>query len=115
LQGFARALVSALEPYDAILTPSLGCRPLEIGEIDTAGADLEAEFRKAHPMAGYTAVANVTGQPAISLPFGTGSDGLPLGIQLIGRPAGEEDLIALAAQVEAARPWAERRPGVLAA
>lgn len=115
LQGFARALVAALTPYDAVLTPTLGCRPLEIGTIDTAGADLEAEFHKAYPMAGYTAVANVTGQPAISLPFGTGSDGLPLAIQLIGRPAGEEDLIALAAQVETARPWADARPGVVAA
>lgn len=65
-------------------------------------------------MAAYTAVANVTGQPAISLPFGTGDDGLPLAIQLMGRPAGEEDLIALAAQVEAARPWADARPAVFA-
>lgn len=114
LQGFARAVVAALAPYDAVLTLTLGCRPLEVGAIDPAAADPRAEFRKAFPMAAYTAVANVTGQPAISLPFGTGDDGLPLAIQLMGRPAGEEDLIALAAQVEAARPWADARPAVFA-
>ncbi|MFN8175094.1 MAG: amidase [Solirubrobacteraceae bacterium] len=114
LQGFARGVTAALAPYDAVLTLTLGCRPLEVGAIDTGAADPRAEFRKAYPMAAYTAVANVTGQPAISLPFGTGEDGLPLAVQLIGRPAGEEDLIALAAQVEAARPWADAQPAVFA-
>lgn len=114
IQAFSRGLVTALAPHDAVLTLTLGCRPLRIGEIQPDGPDPEAEFRKSYPMAGYTAVANATGLPAISLPVGIGEDGLPLAAQLVGRPAGEEDLIALAAQVEAARPWVDARPAVFA-
>jgi amidase len=53
---------------------------------------------------------NVTGLPAIALPLYHGDDGLPLAIQLIGRPAAEGELLALAAQLERAHPWAQRRP-----
>ncbi|HEY1450755.1 MAG TPA: hypothetical protein VGF47_07360, partial [Solirubrobacteraceae bacterium] len=55
-------------------------------------------------------VFNASGQPGISLPLYEGTDGLPLAVQLIGRPAGEAQLLALAAQLEAAAPWADRRP-----
>ena len=58
----------------------------------------------------FTALANMSGLPAISLPLFHGEDGLPTGVQLVGRPAGEAQLLALSAQVEAARPWADRRP-----
>ena len=68
------------------------------------------DFRRSGQFTPYTAIFNVTGQPAISLPLFHGEDGLPLGVQLAGRPAGEGALLALAAQLEAARPWAGRRP-----
>jgi amidase len=55
---------------------------------------------------------NVTGQPSIALPAGFGADGLPLSVQLVGRPGAEDLLYSLAAQVEAARPWAHHRPSV---
>ena len=58
----------------------------------------------------YTAIVNVTGQPAIALPVSRGEDGLPTAIQLIGSPAREDVLLAMAAQLEAALPWADRRP-----
>ena len=54
-------------------------------------------------------IFNATGQPAVSLPLFQGEDGLPLGVQIVGRPAGEAELLALATQLEQARPWAERR------
>ncbi len=57
----------------------------------------------------------MTGQPAISLPLFHGDDGLPTAVQLAGPPAGEGTLLALAAQLEAARPWADRRPEPAAA
>ncbi|HEX6390136.1 MAG TPA: amidase family protein, partial [Solirubrobacteraceae bacterium] len=61
----------------------------------------------------YTAISNVTGNPAISLPLYTRPDAdLPVGVQLIGQPAGEGALLALAAQLEAAHPWHDRRPAV---
>ena len=60
----------------------------------------------------FTAVANLTGQPAMSLPLHWSSGGMPIGVQLIGPPAGEATLLALAAQIEIARPWSDRRPPV---
>ena len=57
-------------------------------------------------------MGNITGQPAIVLPLEQREDGLPIGVHLIGRPAQEGPLLALAAQVEAAPPWADRRPAL---
>jgi amidase len=60
----------------------------------------------------FNPVFNLTGQPSIALPAGFGGDGLPLSVQLIGRPGAEDLLYSLAGQIEAARPWAQHRPGV---
>ena len=73
-------------------------RPLESGA---------AQLRSGH-FTPYSAISNVTGSPAIALPLYTYDDGLPLAVQLIGRPAQEGALLALAAQIEAAAPWAGR-------
>ena len=112
LQRFARELIAFLAPYDALVTPALAERPVAIGEIDACSDDPMADFLRGGRFTPFTAVANVTGQPAVSLPFAHGEDGLPTGIQLLGRPAGEGPLLSLAAQIEAARPWADRRPPV---
>ena len=63
----------------------------------------------------FTPVWNVTGQPAISLPLHQTEAGLPVGVQLVGPPAGEELLLSPAAQIEAAEPWADRRPALAVA
>ena len=115
LQAFARQVVIAQKPYDAILTPALAERPLELGLVNGVTDDPQATFRRSGQFTPYTAIANTTGQPAVSLPFRHGDDGLPTAIQLIGRPAGEGQLLALAAQLEAAQPWAERRPSLATA
>ena len=60
----------------------------------------------------FTPLFNLTGQPAIALPAGVGSDGLPLSVQLVGRPGAEDVLYALAGQIESAAPWADRRPAI---
>jgi amidase len=67
-------------------------------------------FDRAARFTPWTAVFNITGQPAIAIPAGLGEDGLPLSVQLVGRPGDEALLYSLAAQIEAARPWADQRP-----
>jgi amidase len=110
LQQFARRLISSLAPYDALLTPALAERPLPIGTLDPDAPDPMATFTQSGLFTPFTPVFNASGQPGISLPLYEGDDGLPLGVQIVGRPAGEAGLLALAAQLERARPWTERRP-----
>jgi len=109
MQAIGRLVVTAMNPYDAVITPVMARRQVKIGEIDSeTGMDA---FRKAGEFTPYTAVMNVSGQPAISLPLYE-DEGLPVPVQVIGRPAGEAELLALAAQIERAAPWADRRPPV---
>ncbi len=112
LQAFARQLVAWLSEYDALLTPALAERPLPLGTLDTAAANPMSTFTRSGLFTPYTPVFNATGQPAIALPLSEGEDGLPVGVQIVGAPAGEERLLALAGQLEAARPWAQRHAPV---
>jgi amidase len=109
LQAFARRLIAFLEPYDALLTPALAERPLPLGTLDTAAPEPMSTFTRSGLFTPFTPVFNASGQPGISLPLYQGEDGLPLGVQIVGRPAGEAALLALAAQIEEAEPWAQRR------
>ena len=110
LTGISRGIIALWESYDVILTPGLAERPVPIGEIDACSDDPWEDFRRSGRFTPYTAIFNVTGQPAISVPLFHGDDGLPTSIQLAGRPADEGALLSLASQLEAARPWADRRP-----
>ncbi len=115
LQAHARRLISFLEPYDALLTPALAERPLPLGTLDTAAPEPMSTFTRSGLFTPFTPVFNAGGQPGISLPLLQGEDGLPLAVQLVGRPAGEGALLALASQLEEALPWAGRRPPVVGA
>jgi len=110
LEGAARELVAWMAGYDAVLTPALATPPVATGTIHGRGPDPWAYYRRSWMFTPYTAIVNVTGQPAISLPWDLDADGLPLAVQLIGPPAREEVPLALGAQLEAARPWADRTP-----
>ena len=112
LESVARSIVQALAPYDAVLTPVLARRPVSIGEIDGLGPDPMDKFRKSGYFTPFTAMFNVTGQPAIALPLYQGDDGLPTAVQLVGPPAREEVLLSLATQLEEAQPWADRAPAL---
>jgi amidase len=110
LEGAARAIVGALAQYDAVVTPALARRPLRIGEVHGRGPDPWDHFQRSGYFTPFTAILNVTGQPAISLPLYQGDDGLPTAVQLVGPAAREEVILRLAAQLEQALPWADRRP-----
>ena len=114
LQALGRAIVTWAAPYDALLTPALAQPPLPIGALDPCGPDPLATFERSGHFTPYTAISNVTGSPAISLPLYAHDDGLPLAVQLIGRPAQEGALLALAAQLESALPWDGRRAALAA-
>jgi amidase len=107
MQAYGRIAVTAMSPYDAVVTPVMAKRQVRIGEIDPEQG-MEA-FHASGQFTPYTAPINVSGLPAISLPL-FHDEGLPVPVQVIGRPAGEWDLLALCAQIERARPWADRRP-----
>jgi amidase len=110
LQALARGIVASFAEYDVLLTPALAERPLAIGECNGLGEKPMEDLARSGRFTPYTALFNVTGQPALSLPVGFGEDGLPTAVQLVGRPLSEDTLLQVAAQVENARPWAHQRP-----
>jgi amidase len=111
LRLFSRRFVRATDGFDVLLAPVTTMTPRPIGWFDADGDGAE-DFERQKRYAAFTAVFNVTGQPAVSVPLHWTDDGLPIGTMLVGRPADEATLIALSAQVEAARPWARRHPAV---
>ncbi len=113
MRRFAAAAITALAPYDAVLTPTVATPPLPVGALRD-DADPARDFANQKAFTPWTSAWNVTGMPAISLPLHWTDDDqpLPVGVMLAGRPAEEELLLSLAAQVEAAAPWHGRRaPG----
>ena len=115
LTAYSRAIVALWDDYDVVLTPALAEPPVRIGEIDSCSDEPWEDFRRSGQFTPYTAIFNVTGQPAISLPLTRTESGLPIAVQLAGRPADEATLLRLGAQLEAERPWAARRPEPAAA
>ncbi len=91
------------DDVDVLLTPTIAHRPPRVGILDGRGA--LASSLLAMPAIAYVALWNVAGNPAASVPVGTAVDGLPVGVQLVGRTDGEESLLSLSAQLEQARSW----------
>ena len=109
LRLFSRRFLLATQRYDVLLAPVCTMTPRPLGWFDADG-DGAADFERQKRYAAFTALFNVTGQPAVSVPLHWTQGGLPVGSMLVGRPADETTLLALSAQLEAARPWADRRP-----
>jgi Asp-tRNA(Asn)/Glu-tRNA(Gln) amidotransferase A subunit family amidase len=109
--AFQRAAITVArfqERYDVILSPVFAQPVIELGKVDlTDVATYTANVLTYSP---FTALYNQTGQPAMSLPLGTDGKALPIGIMIAGRYGDEALLYALAGQLEAAAPWAQRRP-----
>jgi len=112
LQAVARSIVTFLAPYEIVVTPALAARPLKTGEVHGRGPDPWDHYKRSGAFTPYTAIVNVTGLPAMTVPLYMGEDGIPTSVQLIGPPAREEVLLQLATQLEQALPWADRRPSL---
>ncbi len=115
-QGISRMIAGWYEGgHDLLLTPTMAEVAPKLGEINDTLTDNPMDaFHRSFPSGAFTALFNVTGQPAISLPLHWTDEGVPVGVQLVA-PFGREDLlIRVAAQLERAQPWAERVPPVFA-
>ena len=114
LQRLSRRLVASWgRDFDLLLTPTLATEPPRIGELwEGAENDPTMPLMKAGAICPFTPLFNVSGQPAISLPMHWSEAGLPIGVQLVGKPWGEAALLRVAAQLEQAAPWRSRRPAI---
>jgi amidase len=102
-EAVSRKANRVFDDVEVLLTPAIAHRPPRVGILDNAGA-VESMLR-AMPAIAYAAIWNVAGNPAAAVPSGIADDGLPLAVQLVGRPHEETTLLSLSAQLEAARPW----------
>lgn len=113
LQVFSRTVAGFLTGFDAWLTPTMSEPPAPIGAItSTPDEPLRAAERGARTVAYPLVVANITGNPAMSVPLSWNAAGLPVGVHFLGRYGDEAALLRLAGQLEASRPWARRRPPI---
>ena len=111
LRLFSRRYLQAVDRFDVLLAPVCTMTPRPLDWFTGTGSAAE-DFERQKRYAAFTALYNVTGQPAISLPLHWTADVLPGGSMLVGRPTDEATLLALSAQLEEARPWVQRRPPV---
>ena len=115
LQRYARKVAAFLTSYDAFLTPTMSTPPLALGEITSGAEDPLRAARVGGQTVGYAQViANITGNPAMSVPLWWNGEGLPIGVHVLGRFGDEPLLVQLAGQLERGRPWADRTPAVCA-
>jgi len=109
-----RTVARFLQNYDLILTPTLGEPPRELGYFDTVNLPLDVLGKRVFHFIPFTWLHNVTGCPAMSVPLHWNDDGLPIGVQFAGRYGDEATLYRLAGQLEEARPWRNKVPGIAA-
>jgi amidase len=112
LQRVARQIAHFMVDFDVLATPTLAEPPLPLGTLDAPDDDPMSAFFRAGQFAPFTAMANVTGQPAMSVPLSWNPEGLPIGVHFVGRQNDEATLFRLAGQLERAQPWAGRRPPI---
>jgi amidase len=112
IQLMTRQIGEFFETYDVWLSPTLEKPPLPIGAIDRHESNLDKAFAPILEYATFTPIFNATGQPAVSLPLHWTASGLPVGVHFAGRFGDEATLFRLAAQLEMARPWCQRRPPI---
>jgi amidase len=108
LASYASTFLAALDDVDVAVTPTTSGPPAPVGHFSTDGVEGEADLMLAWSC--YTPWVNLTGQPALSLPSHLDDDGLPYGVQLVGRQRHDAELLQVAAQLEAAGLWTDTHP-----
>jgi amidase len=106
--ALAARVQSIFDDIDVLITPATATGPSRVGRYQHRGGVSTLALVSARVP--FEAIFNATGQPAAVVPWGLDHDSLPVGVQLVGRPSEEATLLALSAQIEKARPWANRRP-----
>jgi amidase len=109
INDVSRRTVEFFDDHDLFVSPTLALPPPRVGSMTGAGIEEMLKFLALTP---FTPLWNTTGQPAASLPLAHDEQGLPVGVQLVGRPAAEATIIRVCAQVEQAQPWRDRRPAI---
>ncbi|MFP6563388.1 MAG: amidase family protein [Myxococcota bacterium] len=112
LRTLAREILAFYDTCDVMLTPVLGTVPPPVGFIDPVNLEPREVQRRQGRTFPFTPPVNITGQPAMSMPLATSTEGLPIGMHFIARYADEATLFRLAGQLEEARPWRDRRPPI---
>jgi amidase/6-aminohexanoate-cyclic-dimer hydrolase len=110
IHATGRSLAQHLIGYDMVLSPTMAAPPHPLGLLSLSNPERIAQGLAVLQTIGFTQLANVTGHPAMSVPLYWNDQGLPIGVQFMGRMDGEGALYRLAGQLEAARPWFGRRP-----
>jgi len=112
IHAAGRTVESFLARYDVLLTPTMATPPLAIGELALSNPPSAEYIARLSACTAFTQLFNAGGQPAMSVPLAWSSAGLPLGVQFAARFGDEATLFRLAAQLEQARPWRDRRPAL---
>jgi amidase len=112
LRLISRQIIALWREFDVLLSPVTLAPAPEIGLLDPVNVEPREFNRRQAKVFGYTPPYNMTGQPSLSLPMGMSSGGLPIGMMFTGRYSDEATLYRLAAQLEEARPWIDRKPMV---
>jgi len=110
IQVISRRIAHFFCEYDVLLTPTLAEPPVPLGTFDSPPDDPLKGLQRAGEFVPFTPICNMTGQPAMTVPLYWNSEGLPIGTHFIGRFGEESTLFRLAAQLEEAKPWVDRRP-----
>ena len=108
--ALAARVQSIFDDFDVLITPATATGPSRIGQYQRRGG--VATLARVSSRVPFNAIFNATGQPAAAVPWTLDGESLPVAVQLVGRPFDEATLLALSSQIEAARPWADRRPPV---
>lgn len=114
MQLEVRRMAAFFETFDILVTSTMAMPPPPLGYLPTDHGDVDAFLEKLFGVAPFAAPFNASGQPAISLPLAWSKSGLPIGVQFVGRYGQDAELLQLAAQIEEAAPWFDKRPNLAA-